>query len=115
MSDHRCDPVQQDFRVSFPGPFQHHDVVVDGWRVPFLEAQMTSEDRVALVIDRRLAEEFSVEEAERLVPFLANAISVALGYTCHPRGDEEPRHDPQPRPVRSVGITFPTGQDERET
>jgi len=32
-----------------------------------------------LVLDRRLAAEFSVEEAERVVPFLADAIAVALG------------------------------------
>lgn len=108
---HECAPVQEGFRVTFPGPFQHHDVVVDGWSVPFLEAHLTAEDRVSLVIDRRLAEEFSVEEAERVVPFLADAISVALGYTCHPRGETEPRRDPQPRPVRSIGMTLPSGPE----
>lgn len=107
---HECTPLEQDFRVTFPGPFQHHDVVVDGWRVPFLQAHMTAEDRVSLVIDRRLATELSVEEAERVVPFLADAISVALGYTCHPKGDMEPRRDPLPRPVRSIGVMFPTDE-----
>jgi len=111
---HECAPVEQDFRVTFPGPFEHHDVVVDGWRVPFLQAHMTAEDRVSLVIDRRLATELSVSEAERVVPFVADAISVALGYTSHPQGDEQPIRNPQPRPVRSIGVMFPTDQGPSE-
>lgn len=98
---HECAPIQQDFRVKFPGPFQHHDVVVDGWRVPFLQAHMTAEDRVSLVLDRRLGAELSVEEAERFVPFLADAINVALGYGAHPRGDMPlPERTPHPSPRR---------------
>lgn len=98
---HECAPVQEDFRVTFPGPFQHHDVVVDGWRVPFLQAHLKGEDRVSLVIDRRLGTEISVEEAERFVPFLADAISVALGYGAHPRGDMPlPERTPYPSPRR---------------
>jgi hypothetical protein len=99
--EHDCAAVEQDFRVTFPGPFQHHDVVVDGWRVPFLQAHLTAEDRVSLVIDRRLGTELSVEEAERFVPFLADAISVALGYGAHPRGDMPlPERTPHPSPRR---------------
>ena len=99
--DHECSPLVEDFRVTFPGPFQHHDVVVDGWRVPFLQARMTTEDRVSLVIDRRLGTELSVEEAERFLPFLADVISVALGYGAHPRGDMPlPERTPHPSPRR---------------
>lgn len=98
---HDSQPLQQEFRVTFPGPFQHHDVVVDGWKVPFLQAHMGAEDRVSLVIDRRLGTELSVEEAERFVPFLADAISVALGYGAHPRGDMPlPERTPHPSPRR---------------
>jgi hypothetical protein len=99
---HECDLPGGDFRVSFLGPLQHHDVVVDGWRVPLLEAHMPSEDRVSLVIDRRLAADFSVDEAERLIPFVADAIAVALGYGAHPNQDT-PRpleRAPFPRPER---------------
>lgn len=96
-----CQSLEQDFRVTFPGPFRHHDVVVDGWRVPFLQAQMVEEGRVSLVIDRRLSTELSVEEAERVVPFIADAISVALGYGAHPRGDMPlPERTPHPSPRR---------------
>jgi hypothetical protein len=89
-------------RVSFPGPFSGHKVVVDGWSVPHLHAHPNGEndESVMLVIDERLAATFSIEEAERFVPFLADAIAVALGYTCHPRTGEEPNRNPQPRPMR---------------
>lgn len=95
------------FRVTFPGPFQHHDVVVDGWRVPFLQAQVSDDNRVALVIDRRLASpDLTPDEAERIVPFIADAIAVALGYGAHPNGDTPrvPPRAPYPRPERVVGL-----------
>jgi hypothetical protein len=96
------------FRVSFPGPFERHKVVVDGWQVPLLHAHPSGEhdESVMLVIDDRLAETFTVEEAERVVPFIANAIAVALGYTCHPNEDaEQPlARQPLPRPVRTYTI-----------
>lgn len=92
------------FRVSFPGPFTRHEVVVDGWAVPLLHAQPCGEhdESVMLILDSRLAITVSVEEAERFVPFLADAIAVALGYTSHPNEDaEQPLvKQPQPRPVR---------------
>ncbi len=94
------------FRVSFPGPFTQHEVVVDGWSVPLIHAQPCGEhdESVMLILDSRLAATFSVEEAERFVPFLADAIAIALGYTAHPRTDEEPNRKPQPRPMRMQGI-----------
>jgi hypothetical protein len=92
--------------VGFPGPFSHHDVVVNGWKVPLVHAHPCGEhdESVMLVLDNRLAETFTVEEAERFVPFLADAIAIALGYTAHPRGEEEFERKPQPRPVRVNGI-----------
>jgi hypothetical protein len=93
------------FQVTFPGPFEHHDVVVNGWRVPFLQAHM-ADDRVMLVLDRRLAAELTHDEAERVVPFVADAIAVALGYGSHP-DDGTPRplpRAPYPRPERVVGL-----------
>ena len=77
---HECSDLPS-MAVTFPGPFEHHDVVVNGWRVPFLHAHMKTEDRVLLVLDRRLGAEFSVEEAERVVPFLADAIWYSMGHT----------------------------------
>jgi hypothetical protein len=111
MDDHDCQPFEG-FQVSFPGPFQHHDVVVNGWRVPFLQAHLPAEDRVSLVLDRRIGTQVSVEEAERIVPFIAHAIAMALGYPSHPNGDMDPplTRDPHPRPVRTMEL-FPTGPE----
>lgn len=105
MDQHECSELPS-MRVTFPGPFSCHDVVVNGWRVPYLQAHMQGEDRVALVIDRRLAAEFSVAEAERVVPFVADALAVAMGYGAHP-DDDTPRplpRAPYPRPERVVEL-----------
>jgi len=105
MCEQHCEgfPAQ---RVSFPGPFMQHDVVVDGWRVPLISAQVSDHGRVLLVLDDRFALDLSVEEAERLVPFVADAMAVALGYDAHPsEADPAPvRRASHPRPQRVMTI-----------
>src|SRR5882757_3766068 len=103
--EHECNEAPGDFRVTFPGPFGRHDVVVEGWRVPFLEAQPQEEDRITVTLDRRLGINLTADEAERLLPFVADAISVALGYGAHPRGDMQlPDQRPYPIPRRSHDV-----------
>lgn len=98
-------PASSLFRVAYPGPFSAHMVVVDGWQVPFLKAHPSDDEQtVMLVLDDRFGETFTVAEAEKVVPFLAHAVAVALGYTCHPNSDEKPVLNPHPRPVRTHGI-----------
>jgi hypothetical protein len=96
MSDqHQCEQLDQGFQVTFPGPFSHHDVVVNGHQVPFLRATLLDGGQVHLNLDRRLGLTLSAGEAERVVPFLADAIAVASGYTSHPDADgggPTPRH-----------------------
>lgn len=77
------------FRVSYIGPFSHHDVVVDGRQVPFLRATPLEGGEVHLTLDRRMGVTLSAEEAERLVPFLADVIAVASGYTSHPNAGRD--------------------------
>jgi hypothetical protein len=107
MERHDCEPNA--FRVSFPGPYTQHDVVVDGWRVPFLQAELVGEDRVQLVLDQRFAMELDSAEAEKLIPFLADAVAVALGFGSHPRADTEPPLErlPYPRPIRVSALVGP--------
>jgi hypothetical protein len=99
-----ADDTLTESAVDFPGPFTHHDVVVNGWRVPFLEAHMRSEDAVTLLLDRRYGLDLSLADAERVVPFLADAISIALGYPSHPTGEIARERAPHPRPVRTIDI-----------
>lgn len=105
---HECAEIEQDFRVTFPGPFQHHDVVVDGWSVPFIKASFRpdNEDHVRLILDERMALDLSASEAERLMPFLADAIAVALGYGAHPskESDSLPERAPHMAPRRVVRV-----------
>ena len=95
--------------VNFVGPFERHDVVVDGWRVPLLEAHPEGEHGVLLVLDRRIGVGLKgVDEIERIVPFIADAIAVSLGYGAHPRGERRAGQldrVPYPRPERVVEIS----------
>lgn len=76
-------------RVSLIGPHDEHMVTVDGWTVPFLTAQPVNGGRVDLTLDNRYGLVLDIAEAERIVPFIADAVAIALGYTCHPREDWE--------------------------
>jgi hypothetical protein len=101
--------MSEEFRVQFTGPFQRHDVVVTGWQVPFLHAQLAGDEqeRVMLVLDDRLGFSCSIQEAERFVPFLAHAIAIGLGFGAHPNEEMEPPLDrlfdrPSPRRVQKI-------------
>jgi hypothetical protein len=112
---HDCAPLEQDFRVTFPGPFQHHDVVVDGWSVPFVKASFRpdTEDHVRLILDDRIGLDLTSAEAEKLMPFLADSIAVALGYGAHPREDSMslPERTPHAAPRRVVRVAAEEGSD----
>ena len=107
MDEHECADLPS-MAISFSGTREHHDVVVNGWQVPFLEAHPQGEDRILLVVDQRLGAEFSVQEAERMIPFMADAIAVALGYGCHPGQHTEKLPAPLP-PVRPRRVTSVIG------
>lgn len=72
------------------GPFQSHRVIVDGRRVPFLEALPVNGGKISLLLDGRYALDISVADADAFIPWIADAIAVAMGYTCHPRAGKEP-------------------------
>lgn len=107
--DHECGAsIEQDFRVTFPGPFSHHDVVVDGWSVPLVKASFRpdDEDHVRLILDDRIGLDLTAAEAEKLTPFLADAIAVALGYGAHPSKESNslPERAPHVAPRRVVRV-----------
>ena len=79
------------------GPFSSHWVVVDGRQVPFLEATPANGGKIHLTLDQRYSLDISVADAETFIPWIADAIAVAMGYTCHRRaGTEAARSDPFP-------------------
>ncbi len=72
------------------GPFQSHRVIVDGRRVPFLEALPVNGGKISLLLDGRYTLDISVADADAFIPWIADAIAIAMGYTCHPRAGQEP-------------------------
>jgi hypothetical protein len=76
--------------LEFIGPFEQHSVLLYGREVPYLDGAPADGGRVHLMLDKRYGLELTVEEAERVVPFIADCIAVAAGYACHPRRDQEP-------------------------
>jgi len=79
------------------GPLQVRKVLVDGRAVPFLEACPLAGGKISLLLDGRYALDISVADADAFIPWIADAIAVAMGYTCHPRPGREPiRSSPFP-------------------
>ena len=97
---------EDSLRVQFPGPAQQHEVVVDGWRVPLLHACLHDGGQITLVLDNRFGLELDADDAEGVVPFVANAIAVALGYNAHPSASDDvlPTPTPHPKPQRVVMV-----------
>lgn len=72
--------------LEYVGPMETFLVAVHGRQVPFLQA-FPAEGGVHLTLDQRFGLDLSADEAERVIPFIADCIAVALGYTCHPNPD----------------------------
>lgn len=79
----------------FVGPIETYAVVLHGRKVPMLSAHPLSGGRVLLCLDDRFSVEVSVQDAERIVPFVAHTIAVGMGYSSFP----EPGQQPAPRQV----------------
>lgn len=87
-----AEPVEPDSTgPEFIGPFESYCVILYGRRVPFLQAWPVNGGRVHLLLDERYGLDLTLEEAQRVVPFIADCMAVAAGYTCHPRPDEDPK------------------------
>src|SRR5438477_13180497 len=80
------------------GPRESRHVIVDGRRVPFLDALPMNGGKISLLLDSRYSIDVPVADAEAFIPWIADAIAVAMGFTCHPRRGKEPvRSSPFPR------------------
>lgn len=93
--------------VEYVGPFEKWSVIVNGWEVPLLDALPVADGMVSLTLDRRYGLDLTVEEAERFVPFLAQAIAVASGYASHPSSEsQQPTEMQQVMPRRLQNISL---------
>jgi hypothetical protein len=91
--------------VEYIGPFESWRVVVDGRQVPFLAAHPLDGGRVDPTLDDRFGLILDVATAERVLPFLVNAIAVAWGYTAHPSTEQDAPTARLPFP-RLTGLQF---------
>lgn len=96
-------PIESAVTVEYVGPFETHNVVYGGREVPLLTAHPLPGGRVDLVLDRMHILTLSVQDAERVVPFIADAIAIGLGYSGHPLPGNEPRQ--RHLMPRLIGIT----------
>lgn len=74
------------FYPEIVGPFvPEHFVTINGYKVPYVTVTPTSDGRVDLYVDRRfgLDHPVPVEEFNRWIGLLADAMAVAAGYSCH--------------------------------
>ena len=70
------------------GPFDQsfdYRIKVDGCEVPYIKASLMkrTEDTWVLELDRRYLLEVKHEEVERWMWFVANAMAIAAGWSCH--------------------------------
>lgn len=73
-----------DCETEFIGPFPEAcTVACGGYRVPRLQAYKRGDGRIALVLDERFEITADEAEAARWVWFIANAMAIAGGYSCH--------------------------------
>jgi hypothetical protein len=89
---------QRQTDLAFVGPTSYREIVLRGRVVPFIVATPLDGGNIGLTLDRRYALTLTTADAERVIPFLANAIAIALGYNCHPSSEDEPtKAHPFPR------------------
>jgi len=86
--------------LAFIGPFERHEVVLNGRLVPHLSSAPI-DNGVHLTLDDRLGIDLTHDEAERFIPFLADTIAVTLRFSCFPCDEvpEPPRTTPWGRMV----------------
>ena len=75
-------------RFDMVGPFDdsfNYRVKVDGCEVPYIRASMMkgTEDRWVLCLDNRFMLEVPHDEVQRWMWFVADAMAVAAGWSCH--------------------------------
>jgi hypothetical protein len=69
------------------GPFNRYELVVDGWRVPFVEAREIDGGKIDWTIDHRLGATTSAADFEETARLVAEAVAVACGLPSHPSRD----------------------------
>lgn len=100
-NDREFTDIRGEMNVRSIGPFSHWPVVVNGWTVDLLQALYGNDGEVQLVLDNRSVIDLPADIAGQVIEFIADAIAVARGWSCHPRSpDWTPDNDIPP--IRSL-------------
>jgi len=85
MTDDPLDFAAHPYGVELVGPFvEEWRVTVRGYRVPHLTAIPSADGAsVSLCLDERFLIVGTDEEVRKWIPFLADAMAVAAGWSCH--------------------------------
>ena len=74
------------------GPFDTYRVSSDGYEIPHIEVRPLSganDGSMNVILDGRFCVWTAEEEAKKWLPFLAHAMAVAAGFTCHGENSQE--------------------------
>ena len=90
------------------GPFlPEHHITIAGYMVPYITATPQEDGRIDLLLDHRfgLHEPVSREEFNRWIGFLADAMAIAAGYSCH--GENCTPTNPHKHRLANLGSVAP--------
>jgi hypothetical protein len=94
---------EQRYGIEFIGPFTEEWIVTsDGYRVPKLTAIVKQDNTISLSLDHRFLVDCTKQEAEKWIWFIANAMAIGAGYSCH---GENSVKDPNPFMVKITGLS----------
>jgi hypothetical protein len=75
--------------TEYIGPFSDNfRILVDGYSVPYVEAYQKEADTWTLVLDHRFSVDATGEEVQKWLWWIANAMAIAAGYSCHGENSE---------------------------
>lgn len=91
--------------VELVGPFdgEHYRLTVEGCEVPYIVGRCNPDsDAVELTLDRRFAVTTNQAELRKWAWFLAHAMAISAGYTCH--GKQSAKINPFAKGL--IGVSF---------
>lgn len=82
--DREFHDTRKGFDVHSLGPFSAYPVEVNGWTVDLLQAMYRDDGTVEVSLDHRYMMALPSDLAAEVIEFVANAIAIARGWSCHP-------------------------------
>lgn len=92
-------------------PRSSHQVTIDGYAVPLIEARESSDGlECHVLLDGRFGMVIPADLAQQVIWIMANAIAIGAGYSCH--GENSTEVNPHKVRVFEVDSAKPKGKQE---